>query len=231
MTRESLDRQMHQVQDEVLLLGSMVEQATIQAMNAFKTHDLKAARLIYSHDQLINEKRYAIENAILILMATQQPAARDLRELAAYLEVTGELERMGDYAKGTCKVLIQLGDAPMPLPTTDFEQMAELAVSMLHDALSAFVAENPMAASQIPQRDDQVDELYLRIYHALVNAMIANPEVIDHANHLMWVAHNLERLADRVTNICERTVFIATGELLEFEPTSDDEDTVIGPRE
>ncbi len=224
MPRETLDRHMHHLQDEVLLLGSMVEDATMKAMDALRNHDLRTARQVYAHDQVINEKRYAIENAILIIMATQQPMAHDLRVLAAYLEITGELERMGDYAKGIGKVVMNLGDTPIPIPLQDLEKMAELGVSMLHDALGAFIAENAQLAYQIPQADDEVDELYNRVYHALVNAMIANPEVIDHANHLMWAAHNLERLADRVSNICERTVFVATGELLELEPPEDEEE-------
>jgi len=223
MPRETLDRQMHHLQDEVLLLGSMVEQATIQAMDALKNRDLKAANRVYNHDRLINEKRYAIENAILIIMATQQPMAHDLRELAAFLEVTGELERMGDYAKGIGKVTLNLQDGPIPIPLRDLEKMAEVGISMLHDALGAFINENATLAYQIPKRDDEVDELYNRVYHALVGAMIANPEIIDQANHLMWAAHNLERLADRVSNICERTVFIATGELLELESTDEEE--------
>jgi phosphate transport system protein len=223
MPRETLDRQMHHLQDEVLLLGSMVEQATIQAMDALKNRDLKAANRVYNNDRLINEKRYAIENAILIIMATQQPMAHDLRELAAYLEVTSELERMGDYAKGIGKVTINLQDAPLPIPLHDLEKMAECGLSMLHDALGTFISENAAQAYQIPKRDDEVDELYNRVYHSLVNAMIANPEVIDHANHLMWAAHNLERLADRVSNICERTVFVATGELMELEPPEEEE--------
>jgi len=226
MPRENLDRQLHQLQDEILLMGSMVEQATTQAIGALKNRDLQAARVIYNHDKVINEKRYAIENAILILMATQQPMAHDLRSLAAFLEVTGELERMGDYAKGICKVLMKLGDTSIPFPTTDLELMADMGVGMLHDALGAFITENPSVASQIPKRDQEVDKLYLRVYHSLVSAMIANPEIIDHANHLMWVAHNLERFADRVSNICERTVFIATGELLEFESSENEDNEV-----
>ncbi len=225
MPRETLDRQMHHLQDELLLLGSMVEDATMKAMDALRNHDLRTARQVYAHDQVINEKRYAIENAILIIMATQQPMAHDLRVLAADLEITGELERMGDYAKGIGKVVLNLADAPLPIPLLDLEKMAELGVSMLHDALGAFIAENAQLAYQIPQADDEVDELYNRVYHALVNAMIANPEIIDNANHLMWAAHNLERLADRVSNICERTVFIATGELLELEPAEDEEES------
>jgi len=224
MPRETLDRQMHHLQDEVLLLGSMVEQATMKAMDALKNRDLKSARQLYNHDRVINDKRYAIENAILILMATQQPMAHDLRELAAFLEVTGELERMGDYAKGICKVTMLLEDVQLPIPLVDLNHMAELGVGMLHDALGAFISENALQASQIPQRDDEVDELYNRVYHSLVSAMIANPEIIDHANHLMWVAHNLERLADRVSNICERTVFIATGELLELAPAEEEDE-------
>jgi phosphate transport system protein len=223
MPRETLDRQMHHLQDEILLLGSMVEQATIQAMDALKNRYLKAANRVYNNDRFINEKRYAIENAILIIMATQQPMAHDLRTLAAFLEVTSELERMGDYAKGIGKVTISLEDSPLPIPLHDLEKMAEIGISMLHDALGAFVAENAALAYQIPRQDDEVDELYNRVYHSLVSAMIANPEVIDHANHLMWAAHNLERLADRVSNICERTVFVATGELLELEPVDEEE--------
>jgi len=224
MPRETLDRQMHQLQDEVLLLGSMVEQATMKSMDTLKNHDLTAARQLYNHDRVINEKRYAIENAILIIMATQQPMAHDLRQLAAFLEITAELERMGDYAKGISKVTMLLGNAPLPIPLQDLDHMAELGLAMLHDALGAFISENAVAANQIPKRDDEVDELYNRVYHSLVSAMIANPEIIDNANHLMWVAHNLERLADRVSNICERTVFIKTGELLEFEKPEDEED-------
>ena len=222
MPRETLDRHMHYLQDEVLLLGSMVEQATIQAMDALKNHDLKTANQVYNNDRLVNEKRYAIENAILIIMATQQPMAHDLRVLSAYLEVTSELERMGDYAKGIGKVTLNLQDVPLPIPLNDLERMAEAGISMLHDALGAFISENAVLAYQIPKRDDEVDELYNRVYHSLVSAMIANPDIIDDANHLMWAAHNLERLADRVSNICERTVFIATGELLELEPSDDE---------
>jgi len=224
MTRETLDRQIHHIQDEVLLLGSMVEQAMLKSIDALKRRDLKASRTLYEEDALINEKRFAIENAILILIATQQPMARDLRSLAAMLEVITELERMGDYAKGIGKVNIRLGDHTIPIPYREIDLMADLAVSMLHRSLSAFINEDAGQASAIPLEDDKVDDLYNHVTRSLVNAMIANPENIDAANLLMWVAHNLERMADRVTNICERTVFIATGELLELESNDDDLD-------
>lgn len=223
MPRELLDRHIHQIQDELLLLGSMVEQAMINAIDALRLRNTQAARQVQIQDQRINEKRFAIENAIIILMATQQPMARDLRQLAAMLDVITELERMGDYAKGIGKVVIKLGDAPLPIPMREITRMSELALSMLHRALSAFIAANPQQAAAIPAEDDEVDQLYNQVYHILVNAMIANPEIIDHANYLMWVAHNLERMADRVTNICERTVFTATGELLEFDSSDDEE--------
>ena len=225
MPRESLDRHMHQLEDEILLLGSMVEQATVHSMEALRNRDTKLAHNLLKMDRAINEKRFAIENGILILMATQQPMAHDLRLLAAMLEVSTELERMGDYAKGTGKSILRMGDTPTPIPLRDLEHMAELGISMLHEALGAFVSENAALAYQIPRGDDEVDALYERVYQALVAAMIANPEVIDHANPIMWIAHNLERLADRVCNICERTVFIATGELLEFDTGEEEEET------
>ncbi len=206
-----------------LLLGSMVEEATLQSVNALVQRNLLAARQVYDGDALVNEKRFAIENAILVLMATQQPMAHDLRFLAAILEVITELERMGDYAKGTAKICIRLGDQPVPIPAKEFTQMAELAASMLHRALGAFVAEDAELARAIPDEDAQVDALYNKVYRGLVMAMIAAPETIDQTNLLLWVTHNLERTADRVVNICERAVFITTGEFIEMA-SSDDED-------
>lgn len=223
MPRETLNRQIHQLQEEVLLLGSMVEQATVASVDALKRRDLETARKIFANDSLVNEKRYAIENAILILIATQQPMARDLRLMAAILEVITELERIGDYAKGIAKVTMRLGDTELPVSMREFSTMTELAVSMLHRALGAFIEENAQVAHQIPEEDAQVDELYNQIRHNIISAMIANPAIIDNANLLMWVAHNIERTADRVTNICERTVFICTGELMEMD-TDDEEE-------
>ena len=217
MPRQSFDRNIHHLQDEVLLLGSMAEQVLIQSIDILKRRDITAARQLVANDQLINEKRYAIENNILILMATQQPIAHDLRLLAALLEVITELERIGDYAKGNANVTIRLGDADVPIPIRDLERMASLAADMLHRGLSAFVTENVAQAHAIPAEDQVVDDLYLAIYRGLVKAMIANPAIIDQTNLLMWVNHNLERAADRVTNICERAVFIATGELMEMD--------------
>jgi phosphate transport system protein len=223
MTRELLVRQFKQLHDEVLLLGSMVEQATFNAIATLKNRDVHTARLVYDDDASINDKRFAIENAIIITIATQQPMAHDLRMLTGILEIITELERIGDYAKGIAKVTIRLADTDLPIPIREIEKMGELGISMLHRALSAFVEENAQVASAIPAEDDVVDALYNKIYHELVEEMIADPRLIESITLLMWVVHNLERLADRVTNICERTVFIATGELMEMDMT-DDED-------
>jgi phosphate transport system protein len=150
--------------------------------------------------------------------------AHDLRVLTGILYVANELERMGDYAKGIAKIALNISTEEIRIPVNDFQEMAKLSVGMLHNCLSAFIDENPVLAHQIPEEDKLVDELYNKIYHIVVYSMIADPETIDQANYLLWVAHNLERLADRVVNICERTVFICTGELLEMD---NDEDSVV----
>lgn len=217
MARDNLLLHIHQVQDELLLMGSMVEQATMRSVQALKKRDIEGAKAIYNEDNLVNEKRYAIENSVLILIATQQPLAHDLRLMAALLEIAAEIERMGDYAKGIAKVVVQLGDFDLPMPLKEIEKMATLAIDMFHRALSAFIAEDPLAARKIPSEDDAVDVLYQKVQKDIVEVMIKKPEMIDSANLFMWVAHNLERMADRVSNICERTVFVATGELGELE--------------
>jgi phosphate transport system protein len=213
----------HHLQDEVLLLGSMVEQALIESVETLKRRDINGALVLVRADAAINEKRFAIENNILTIMATQQPIAHDLRLLAAMLEVTTELERIGDYAKGIARATMKLADVDMPIPTREFSTMAEQAASMLHRALSAFISDDATQAYAIPAEDAQIDELYLQIYRTLVSTMVARPDLIDSINHLLWVDHNLERAADRVTNICERTVFTVTGELLEMD-TEDNEE-------
>ena len=223
MPRLTLDRETRLVQDETLILGSMVEQAILNAVDAFRRRDVEAAHEVVVNDGRINDKRFAIENRILILMATQSPLAHDLRLLAALLEVITELERIGDYAKGIAKVAIRLADEEIPVPFREISTMADLAVSMLHRALSAFVNEDVEVAYALPQEDDKVDDLYNTVSRKLVETMINNPSTIDHISQVSWVIHNLERTADRVTNICERIIFIATGELIELD-TTDDED-------
>jgi phosphate transport system protein len=209
--------------DEILVLDSLVENATLQAVEALKRRDVKAAEIIYRSDLEINAKRFELENDIISVIATTQPLmAGDLRRIASILEVVSELERMGDYAKGIARVTILIGGQPPVKPLIDIPRMAELAVSMLHRAVGAFIRLDVEAARQIPLEDDQVDDLYNQVYRELVAIMFSDPSTIDRANYLMWAAHNLERLADRVTNICERTIYVATGKLKELD-YSDDE--------
>ncbi len=215
--RETFDHQLQNLLDQVLVLGSMAEQAVIASVDALRRRDLEESRQIYADDQKINEKRYEIENNVITLIATQQPMARDLRLLAAILEIITELERIADYAKGISKINLMIGREPLVKPLTNIPKMAEIGVSMLHRAITAFVNRDLEAARQIPLEDDQVDELYLQGYREMLEIMIAAPSTIDRANYLIWVAHNLERMADRVTNICERIIFVVTGEITEMD--------------
>ncbi len=219
--RKTFESEIQQLRDELLLLGSMVEQQILDSVEALKKRDIEASRHIYQTDALINAKRYAIEEQVMIVIATQQPMAHDLRLLASILEVSGELERMGDYAKGIATVSIRMANQQLLKPLIDIPRMAQKSTDMLHRALSAFINEDADTARLIPAEDDEVDGLYLQVYHELMMFVIQDAKVIERANWLLWVAHNLERVADRVTNICERTVFIVTGEIKEISSSND----------
>ena len=222
MIRKTFESEIQQVKDDVLLLGSMVEHAILGSVEALKKRDLTASEKIMVEDREINKKRFAIENQLMILIATQQPMAHDLRLLASIMEIISELERMGDYAKGIANINIRMGDQPLLKPLIDIPRMAQIGTSMLHRSLTAFINEDVEIARSIPVEDDEVDALYNQIYRELMMFIIQDPKSIERANWLLWVAHNLERVADRVTNICERTIFIATGEFAEIK-SSDDE--------
>ena len=222
MVRKTFENDIQRVKDEVLMLGSMVEHAIVGSVEALKKRDLKASEKIMAEDIEINTKRFDIEKQLMILIATQQPMAHDLRLLASTMEIISELERMGDYAKGIANINIRMGDESLLKPLIDIPRMAEIGTSMLHRALTAFINEDVATANEIPIEDDQVDALYNQIYRELMTFIIQDPKTIERANWLLWVAHNLERVADRVTNICERTIFIATGEWKEIK-SSDDE--------
>lgn len=222
MARELLDRKIQHLLDEILVLDSLIENATSEAVRALKERDLETARIIYDGDKLINARRFELENDCMITIATQQPImAGDLRLLASVLEVVSELERMGDYAKGIAKICLLMGNEPPVKPLIDIPKMGEIVVDMMHRAVGAFVSHDVETARKIPEQDDLVDALYTQVYRDLVAVMIKDPSVIDRANHLMWAAHNLERMADRVTNICERTIYVVTGEMSEIDKSDD----------
>jgi phosphate transport system protein len=220
MARETFERQLQIMVDQVLVLGSMVEQSVLDSLDALKRCDQAVAHRIYKADQYINEKRYAIESGCVTLIATQQPMARDVRFLAAIIEIITELERIGDYAKGICKITLLLSEEVIdPVLVYELQQMATLGLDMLRRALDAFVAGDAVIARQIPMEDSKVDLLYNQLYRRLMEQMTADITTVDRANHIMWAAHNLERMADRVTNICERIVYVATGEMKELDTT------------
>jgi phosphate transport system protein len=217
MPRESYDRELQRLQDEVLALGSMVENALTEAVELLKRRDLEGSRRLIAADNEINRRRFALESDALVLIATQQPMARDLRVIAAVLEVATELERIGDYAKGIARINLMIGPGPLVKPLIDIPAMAQRARAMLHEALDAFVRQDVEKAKAIPAQDEEVDALYNQVYRELMAIILSNPSAIDQANYLLWAAHNLERAADRVTNICERVVFTVTGRMEEMD--------------
>ncbi len=217
MPRESFDRELQRLQDAVLTLGSRVENAIIDSVKSLKDRDTEAARDIIAQDRLINEKRFELEADALALIATQQPIARDLRMIAAVLDITSELERIGDYAKGIARIHLMIGGQPFIKPLIHLPAMADKASDMLHQSLEAFARGDTALARAIPDEDDVVDALYNRVYRELLELIMADASRIDQANYLLWAAHNLERAADRVTNICERVIFTVTGEMVEMD--------------
>lgn len=220
--RETLDRAIDDLLAQVVDQSSMVEKSLNEAVRALKSQDIGQAKLIYDADRQINKKHFDIEESVITLIATQQPMARDLRLLTAILEVTTELERMGDYAKGIARITVRIGQKELLPPIRHILPMTEVCVDMLHRVVKAFVERDADSARSIPKEDDQVDDFFNIIYRELMDQMIANPGSVDQANHLLWVAHNLERVADRVTNVCERIVFVVTGEMLEMDRTDDE---------
>jgi phosphate transport system protein len=217
MARTHFNRELQRLQDDLLLMGSVVRQSLAESVTALGKRDQESAQRIIAGDREINGRRYRIEDDCLSLIAMQQPAAKDLRLLAAILEVSGELERIGDYAKGISKINLMMGPEPFIKPLVDIPKMCDKVSDMLARALDAFVNQDVDAARAIPLEDDEVDDLYNAVNKHLLAMIVKNPAITDHANYLSWVAHNLERAADRVTNICERIVYTVTGEFMEFD--------------
>jgi len=201
----------------MLVVGRMVEKALVESVEILKRRDLEGARRLIAGDQIINEKRFAIEADCLALIATQQPVASDLRTLAGVLEIITELERIGDYAKGIARIAIMTDQEPLLKPLTEISHMAEKTRDMLNRALEAFVQRDVALARAISAEDDEVDALYSQVYRALLSIVMADTGTIDQAAYLLSVAHNLERTSDRVINICERVIFTVTGEMVELD--------------
>jgi phosphate transport system protein len=215
-TRAALDREFGQIQDDILRLGSLVDTAIERSVQALKTHDLGMAKRIINDDQIVNDLRFKIEEKCLAVIATQQPMASDLRVVIAAMNIVNDMERMGDHATGIAKTVIRMGDQPLTQPLGDIPVMAELAHDMLKQALDAYVTRDAELARQAAQRDDEIDALYNQIFRVLLSFMIEDPRTTTRGTYLLWTAHNLERIGDRVTNIAERVIYMTTGMMKEL---------------
>jgi phosphate transport system protein len=215
-SRSALDHELQELRDDLLRLAALVEQAISESLEALKQRDLALARAVMDRDATVNALRFEIEESCLALIATQQPAAGDLREIIAAMTIVTELERMGDHAEGIAELVVNMSDEPLLKPLIDIPRMAEIVREMLRGSLDAFLARDPELARAVAARDDEVDALYNQVFRELLSFMIEKPQTTQRATYLLWVAHDLERIGDRVTNISERVIFMATGQLTEL---------------
>ena len=214
MVRADFDRNLKLLQEELLLLGGLVEKSIVDSIQALKTRDIELSHKVVSQDDIIDQKTNQIEEKAIDLIATQQPIAIDLRTLMSVIHISVELERMGDYAEGIGKIGVMMGNDPPVKPLVDIPKMSAKASDMLKRSLDALVRRDPALARQVCEDDDEVDNLYDHIYKDLIALMINDPATTQRATYLMWVAHDLERIADRATNIAERVIFLVTGQLV-----------------
>ncbi|HLF01886.1 MAG TPA: phosphate signaling complex protein PhoU [Anaerolineales bacterium] len=214
--RPALDRELSKVRDNLLRIGSLVDAAIERSVESLKNRDAAMARQIIQDDAVINDLRFTIEEECLTLIATQQPAASDLRMVVAAMNIVNDMERMGDHATGIAKTVIRMSDQPLLKPLIDIPRMANLARDMLKRSLDAFIARDAEAARAVAAQDDDVDRLYKAIFDELLAIMARDPETISRGTYLLWCAHNLERIGDRVTNIAERVIFMTTGTMKEL---------------
>ncbi len=216
MARVAYANQIQTLRDGVVSMASMVDKAIARGIEALRTQDVQLARSVMNADREVNRQRWQSEELALLLIATQAPMAGDLRTIASTIHIVTDLERMADHAAGVAKIVIETSDEPLIKPLVDLPRMSALARSMLADSITCFIESDAVAARLIVHRDDDVDDLYDQVYRELLTYMMADPATINRATHMLWVAHNIERIADRVTNICERVVFAVTGELEEL---------------
>lgn len=216
MTRAAYEHQIQALRDDVVSMASMVDKAIARAIDALETQDVGLAKQVRKDDKLINAARWAGEDRAITLIATQGPMAGDLRSIAGALQIFTDLERMADHAAGIAKIVVDTADEELLKPLVDIPRMSLIARAMLGDAITAFMDLDEDLARKVAIRDDEVDVLYDQIYRELLTYMMADPTTISRATHLLWASHNLERIADRVTNVCERVVYTVTGETEEL---------------
>jgi phosphate transport system protein len=216
MTRDLFKAELQQLQDDVLTLGSMTEKAILDAMESLRDGDVEWSRRIIADDAKINRKRFEIEDRTIAVVATQQPMATDLRALVSVLYIITDLERIADHAEGVARINTMMEPEPLPRKLGYIPAMADRAVAMLRDSLKAYIDLDVDAARQICHADDEVDRLQDSVYEEAFRAMVADPSTIQRNTYLLWTAHNLERIADRCTNICERVIYTVTGQMDEL---------------
>jgi phosphate transport system protein len=217
MPRDYYQMELRQLRDDLLIMASKVYQQMTDASAALHSANLDEARRIIAQDAEINRARYYLEDATLTIIATQQPMASDMRFLAGTLEIISELERIGDYAKGLARITLSLGRDPGVTVPTTLDEMITIALQMLRGAVDAFISADESSARAIPAQDENVDRLYNQTNVDLIRLVMAEPSKMARANLFSWAAHNIERTADRAINICERTIYMVTGRLYEFD--------------
>jgi len=214
--RATFQRKLRELQGDLLAMGSMAARAIAQSIEALKRRDLELAQRTVDEDAGVNQKRFELEEKCIKLIATQQPMASDLRLIICMLSVITELERIADYGVGIARVVLMIGDEPPLKPLIDIPRMADKTLDMLRRSLDAFIGHDDGAARRICAEDDEIDHLYDQVFRELLTFMFEDPRTITRATRLIWVAHNLERAGDRVTNICERVVYAVTGRMEEI---------------
>ena len=211
MLRADFENNLNLIQDEILELSSMVEHSILKSIQALKNRDVISSQQVIDDDDLIDTKQADIEEKCIQLIALESPVAGDLRIIVSVMMIAIELERIGDYAEGIGKISVLMGDMPPLKPLIDIPRMAENATKMLRLSIDSFVKRDPHTALDVCDLDDEVDNTYNQVYRELLTYMMADPATIQRATYLLWVAHDLERSADRATNIAERVLFLVTG--------------------
>ena len=217
MTREAFDAELAALKERLLQLGAMVSDAQRRAVQALAARDTEGAQEVIAGDQAINQTQRQIEDECIYLIASQQPVARDLRTIMSVSFIATELERMADHAKGIAVLALRLVDQPLLKPLIDIPRMADIGRELLLAQLIAFVNGDADAASTLAYRDEEVDQLNDQVFRELLLIMMTDPRTITRATYLLWVAHNLERFADRTTNIGERAIFVTRSEIVELD--------------
>ncbi len=215
-TRTDFHKHLREIEEDVVSMGDMVARAIDRSIKALQKRDLTLAHQIIADDAKINGQRFSIEDKCIGLIATQQPMANDLRIIVAVLSIIVELERIGDYAEGIAKIVIMIGDEAPLKPLIDIPRMGDITLEMINTSLKSFITRDVELAMKAVSLDSVIDGLYDQVFRELLTFMMVDPKAINRATRLIWVAHNLERAADRATNICERVVFTVTGKMEEI---------------